>query len=116
MNVRRSAGVLARVLHDARLAWRLFRDRRVSIAAKAVPLLTAAYIIWPGDLLVDPMLGLGQMDDLAVFLMGLNLFIRLCPADLVRSYRRDHGRAVDVEGDVVDATYFVLDEQAQNGG
>lgn len=111
MNVKRSAGFLREALRDLRLAWRLFRDGRVSWGAKAVPLLAAAYLLWPMDLLADPIIGLGQADDLAVLLMGVNLFIRLCPQDLVQRYRQGSSRRERGRDEPIDGVYRVLEEQ-----
>lgn len=105
-------GKLLAVLQQFRITWRLFRDRRVPLWTKAVPLLSLAYVIWPLDLLADPALGLGQLDDLAVILLGLRLFVSLCPASLVRQHEQalasDQLKGED--GEVVDATYRVLEE------
>ncbi|MBN1402129.1 MAG: DUF1232 domain-containing protein [Anaerolineae bacterium] len=103
-------GRLADLVRSARVAWRLFRDRRVPLWVKSVPLLALAYVIWPLDILADPALGLGQLDDLAVILVGLKLFISLCSSDLVRQHEHDltgkpyHGQ------EVVDSTFRVLDD------
>ena len=66
-----------------RLAWRLLLDGRVSVLPKIIPLLTTLYILSPIDLVPDLALGFGQLDDLAVFLIGLRLFIDMCPPELV---------------------------------
>jgi len=83
----RTVGMLPGILREARLAWRLWRDRRVPLWVKGVPLLSLAYVIFPFDFLADPLLGLGQLDDLGVILLGLSLFISLAPNDLVARYR-----------------------------
>lgn len=76
--------VLAHLPDFARLYWRLFRDRRVSILAKAFLIATLAYVVWPVDLLPETIPFLGEADDLAVVVSGLWLFIRLCPPEVVR--------------------------------
>lgn len=68
----------------ARLYWRLFRDSRVSILAKALLVSTLAYVIWPADFIPDFIPLVGEVDDLAVVLTGLWLFVRLCPPEVVR--------------------------------
>ena len=73
----------------ARLYWRLFRDRRVSILPKALLVLTLVYVISPFDLIPDFIPVIGEMDDLAVVLSGLWLFIRLCPPEVVREIVHD---------------------------
>jgi len=71
------------LLQNLRLAWRLLWNRRMPLWTKAVPLAAAIYLVWPADLLLDPVLGLGQLDDLALILLAARLFIALAPADLV---------------------------------
>ena len=87
----RTLGMLPGIVREARLAWRLWRDRRVPVWIKGVPLLAVLYAMWPLDLLADPLLGLGQLDDLGVLLLGLALFISLVPNDLVERHRRAMG-------------------------
>jgi uncharacterized membrane protein YkvA (DUF1232 family) len=85
----RALQVVAHLPDFVRLYWRLFRDGRVSIVAKAVLLLTLAYVIWPADIVPDFVPLLGEVDDLGVVLSGLWLFIRLCPAEVVRERVRE---------------------------
>lgn len=70
-----------------RLAWMLLLDERVPLVTKFVPFLSIPYVISWIDLVPDPMLGLGQMDDIAIFLIGIQLFINLCPPHVVEEYR-----------------------------
>lgn len=65
---------------------RLMKDPRVSLAPKLLVLAIAAYVVLPLDIVPDFIPGLGQMDDLAVVLVGLRFFLRLCPADIVREH------------------------------
>lgn len=80
-----------------KLAWRLLLDGRVSILAKFIPLLTTLYILFPIDIVPDMALGFGQLDDLAVFLIGLRLFIDVCPPDLVEEHKGGAGHVSRVE-------------------
>ena len=73
----------------ARLYWRLFRDPRVSILPKALLVLTLVYVISPFDVIPDFIPVIGEMDDVAVVLSGLWLFIRLCPPEVVREIVHD---------------------------
>jgi uncharacterized membrane protein YkvA (DUF1232 family) len=38
------------------------------------------------DLVPDALLGLGQLDDLAVILLGVKAFIDLCPPEIVKEH------------------------------
>ena len=71
---------------------RLIRDPRVSLRAKLLLAGIFGYVIVPTDLLPDFLIGLGQLDDLAILLMGLKFFLKLCPSDEVE----EHLRAVSV--------------------
>lgn len=114
-------GGLLEIVRDVRVAWRLFRDKRVPVWIKSIPVLSLSYLIWPVDFLADPVLGLGQLDDLAVLALGIKLFISLCPADLVDQHReraRQDARQGNLMGspgrdlsnsEVIDTTYRVLD-------
>jgi len=81
--------VLLHLPNFARLYWRLFRDRRVSILPKALLVLTLVYVISPFDVIPDFIPVIGEMDDVAVVLSGLWLFIRLCPPEVVREMVHD---------------------------
>jgi uncharacterized membrane protein YkvA (DUF1232 family) len=107
-----TAGFLGEIIRQLRLIVRLMVDRDVPIWVKTVPVLMVLYLLSPLDLVPDPILGLGQVDDLAIFLIGLKLFVDLCPRDVVRRLREEpSGQSPeDAEGDVVDSTYRILDE------
>ena len=70
---------LRSLLAQARLAFRLFREPRVPLVLKAVPLLALLYVISPIDFVPDFIPGLGQLDDLGIVLAALELFVRLSP-------------------------------------
>jgi uncharacterized membrane protein YkvA (DUF1232 family) len=66
-----------------RLVWALLRDSRVPAGQKLILAGIGAYLFFPIDLIPDFVPVLGQLDDLAVVLLGLDLFIRSAPADIV---------------------------------
>lgn len=70
----------------AKLFSRLIKDPRVAASPKLVVAGILAYVILPMDLLPDFLIGVGQMDDLAVILGGLKLFLRLCPSVVVHEH------------------------------
>jgi uncharacterized membrane protein YkvA (DUF1232 family) len=113
-NVGEPLGALIGIFDNLRLAWRLFWDRRVPIWAKGIPLVSLVYVLWPLDFAPDLIPGLGQLDDLTIVLLGIVLFIKLCPARLVEQHRQviTTGRVTDAtaETQTVDATYRVFDE------
>ena len=76
-------GWLREFLSQFELAWKLLWDQRVSFFTKLVPLSLLGYLLMPFDLVPDALLGIGQVDDLVVILVGLRMFISLCPPDVV---------------------------------
>ena len=84
---------LKELVRQAQLVWRLFVDRRVPWGLKSIPVLVLGYIILPvpPDIIPDFIFGLGQLDDLAVLLLGSKLFIELCPPEVVREHLRALG-------------------------
>jgi len=90
--------VLRHLPSFARLYWRLFRDRRVSIILKALLVLTLVYVISPFDMIPDFIPVIGEMDDVAVLLSGLWLFIRLCPPEVVRELVHDIATRAEARG------------------
>ena len=116
----RSANWLAEILRRARLIWRLCRDPRVPLWTKFIPPATLVYLLLPIDVLPDPLLGLGQLDDLAVILLGLRLFLALAPEDVVRQHlaelagrwrvENSPGRPSSRGPEVIEGQYQVIDE------
>lgn len=79
---------------QVRLAWRLLWDKRVPSWTKLIPPAALAYVIFPADIIPDFALGLGQLDDIAVLLLGTKLFIELAPPDVVREHLRALGARI----------------------
>ncbi len=101
-----AAGLLSEILKQARLILRLLGDRRVPIWPKLLIPATIAYVLSPIDFLSDPILGLGQLDDIAVFLIGLKLFVELCPSDIVQEH-------LDNLSSVISGSYRVVKEEGE---
>ena len=110
-------------LRDFRLAWRLFVDNRVPLWTKIVPPAALAYVLSPIDILPDfPPMGLNQVDDLAVVILGVKLFIELAPPEVVREHleklgaRIEEWRVVDEdEGPVVEGHYEIRAPKRDDG-
>ena len=94
-------GILRKIV----LAYKLLRDSRVPVLLKAIPMLGLAYLVFPMDLIADPILGLGQLDDLTVILLSIKTFVDLCPPELVEEHLT--GRVV------VDGEYREVPEAKQ---
>ena len=111
----KNISVLTNLFKQLKLVWLLFRDNRVSLLAKLVLPLSLLYLVSPIDILPDVIVGLGQLDDLGVLLLGMALFIRLCPPRLVDQYRNqlDYGDQEDYDDkdETVDTTYRIVGEE-----
>ena len=87
-----------RMLHHLpnflRLFWRLFRDSRIPVYKKILPVISGiictAYVLLPIDALPDPYAFIGQLDDIAVvlFIMAPTIwvFVRSCPKEIVKEH------------------------------
>jgi uncharacterized membrane protein YkvA (DUF1232 family) len=115
-NQKRSVGFWAGLLRQFRLAWRLLWDPRVPGWTKLVPFIALLYIISPVDFVPDPILGLGQLDDLGVLLLGVRLFTELIPDDIVLHHLQSMGvdvsrwREREEDPSVIDAEYEVKED------
>jgi len=70
-----------------KLTYNLFLDGRVPYWTKVIPVLTVLYIFSPLDVIPDFFLAIGQIDDFLILTMGLQLFERLAPPDVVAEHR-----------------------------
>ncbi len=84
-------GWLKEFLSQFGLAWKLFWDSRVPFFTKLVPLFVFTYLLVPFDLVPDAFLGIGQVDDLVLILLGLRMFISLSPPDVVAELQASGG-------------------------
>ncbi|MEA3345563.1 MAG: DUF1232 domain-containing protein [Chloroflexota bacterium] len=112
----RSANWLAAVFRKARLVWRLWRDSRVPSWVKLIPPVILVYLFFPIDVVPDPLLGLGQLDDLAAIVLGLQLFIALSPQEVVRQHLAELAGRWQVEepsegSEVIEGEYQLIDEE-----
>lgn len=109
----RRIGIIAEISRSLQLAWRLLNDPRVpSLTKLTIPALALIYLFFPIDLAPDLIPLLGQLDDLAVLAIALRAFIALCPPDIVRQHETGMDAAAyrDTPGDVIDATYRVIED------
>lgn len=115
----RQLTVMAGLFNQFRLVWKLFTDDRVSMLVKSIVPLSFIYTISPVDFIPDVILGLGQLDDLGVILLGLALFIKLAPPDLVEFYRNqiefggDDLDIVEENENTVDTTFRILGDDEE---
>ena len=67
----------------ARLVWGLARDSRVPAPQKLILVGAIGYLLMPLDIIPDFIPVLGQLDDVAVVLLALDLFIKSAPDAVV---------------------------------
>jgi uncharacterized membrane protein YkvA (DUF1232 family) len=89
---------------------RLLREPGVPLLTKAFPILAALYVISPLDFVPDLLPVLGQVDDVAVILIALEAFWKLCPAAVVDFHRAAlaQGRrycSMPSGGEIIDAEF-----------
>ena len=77
------ARVFRTLLSDIQLAIRLLREPMVPAYLMVVPFAAVAYVLSPLDFIPDFIPIVGQLDDIGFLILGLKLFLRLCPADAV---------------------------------
>jgi uncharacterized membrane protein YkvA (DUF1232 family) len=102
------------------LVWKLLWDRRVPLYAKIAFALPLVYLISPIDIVPDFLIGLGQLDDVALVFAGMKMLEMLSPAEVVAEHRDELARrgAAPPNGEnVVDApTYRVVGKEKGKRG
>ena len=78
-----------KTIKEMKLIWLLMRDSQVPRYWKILPLLVVAYFIFPIDLIPGFIPILGQLDDLTVLLLALNILPKVAPNEIVASYRQE---------------------------
>ena len=73
---------------NLQLIWRLIKDPEVPLVVKLFHMGALVYLIMPIDVLPDAFLGLGQLDDLGVILLGFKMFVDMAPKDIVARHRQ----------------------------
>jgi uncharacterized membrane protein YkvA (DUF1232 family) len=85
-----ASGFFGGVVKQARLAWRLWNDGRTPTWLKLIPAAALVYLLSPIDLIPDLMLpGLGELDDIAVVLLALKMFLDLSPPGIIKEHWDD---------------------------
>lgn len=95
-------GVLRNIVIQTKLILRLLGDRRVSFWTKLIPFGTLIYLVSPIDIIMG-IPGVAALDDAAILWFGTNLFVELCPPDVVSEHRESLQSNLDDADDVIDA-------------
>ena len=82
----RFGGMVTHLPNFVRVFYRLMKDERVSIFAKAVPFLILLMMFTPPAIELDFIPIVGEVDWLLAGYVALKLFVWLCPADVVREH------------------------------
>lgn len=111
-------GAIGQLVRTLQLVWRLMLDPRVPVLPKLIIPGAALYVLSPVDLMPDLILGLGQVDDLAIVFFGIQLFLDLCPPHIVDEHKRIiAGMASQADApseEVVEGTYRVVSDEADD--
>jgi len=94
-------GFFSDILLKIRLTISLMKDNRVPFWLKAIPVFSLLYLIVPIDLLFGP------IDDAIIIYIGIDLFIDLCPPEIVREHldKLEGGENPPDKGEIVDSKF-----------
>jgi uncharacterized membrane protein YkvA (DUF1232 family) len=96
-------GMLSNFVSRLKLILKLMGDPRVSPWVKLVPIGAFIYLVSPIDVIMG-IPGIDALDDAAVLWIGSNLFVELCPPEVVQEHMRALGvNLEDGSGEIVDA-------------
>ncbi len=121
-------GLFTSVLNQLRLVLKLMSDRRVPGLVKLLPMGAVLYLLSPIDLIPDVIVGLGQLDDLGVLILGINALINMAPQYVVQELRNeisgayqahktdstdntDSASSPHASGETVDGSYRVVNDK-----
>lgn len=98
-----SRGMTREFVDRLKLILKLMGDSRVSPWVKLIPIGAIAYLVSPIDLIMG-IPGVAALDDAAILWIGSNLFVELCPPEVVQEHRQNlESNLEDSSGDIVDA-------------
>jgi len=73
---------IAEIVNKIRLTFRLLMDKRVAFYLKLIPIAAVIYLVVPFDLVIGP------IDDTVLVIGAMQLFISLCPSEIVDEHSR----------------------------
>ncbi|NMB62332.1 MAG: hypothetical protein GYA18_08340 [Chloroflexi bacterium] len=73
---------LGDIVFKVRLTVRLLMDKRIAFYLKLIPIAALVYLVVPFDLIIGP------IDDTVLLIGAVQLFISLCPAEIVDEHSR----------------------------
>jgi uncharacterized membrane protein YkvA (DUF1232 family) len=82
--------LILRIADHFQLLWRLMKDARVHPLYKAIPVIGAAYLLFPYDIPLP-------LDDLVVLWLTLSVFLEACPPEIVEEHRQAIASVIPAE-------------------
>ena len=102
ISVPAQGGMTRDVVNRFKLIFKLMADPRVNPLVKLIPVGSLVYLISPIDLIMG-IPGVAALDDAAILWFGSNLFVELCPPEVVREHMQALGSNLeDDSDDIVD--------------
>lgn len=104
-------GMTRNFVDRLKLILKLMGDSRVSPWVKLIPIGAVAYLISPIDIIMG-IPGIAALDDAAILWIGSNLFVELCPPNVVKEHMQELESNLDdsSSGEVVDAEATDMDD------
>ena len=95
-------GMTREFVNRLKLILKLMGDPRVSPWVKLIPIGSIAYLISPVDIIMG-IPGIAALDDAAILWIGSNLFVELCPPNVVQEHMQEiDSNLEDTSDEVVD--------------
>jgi uncharacterized membrane protein YkvA (DUF1232 family) len=95
-------GMTRDLVNRLKLIFKLMGDSRVSPLVKLIPVGALVYLVSPIDVIMG-IPGVAALDDAAILWLGSNLFVELCPPEVVQEHMQALGSNLeDDSGDIVD--------------
>jgi uncharacterized membrane protein YkvA (DUF1232 family) len=95
-------GITREVVTRVKLILKLMGDRRVNPWVKLIPIGALAYLVSPIDIIMG-IPGVAALDDAAILWFGSNLFVELCPRDVVQEHLKElDSNLEDISDEIVD--------------
>lgn len=85
--IRKTLAIILTARQQARLTFSLMMDKRVPMWQKAIPMLPLLYIFSPLNILTFAIPIVGQLDDITLIILAMELFERVVDENIVAEYK-----------------------------
>ena len=82
---------------QVKLAWQLLKDERIPTWQKAIPFLPLIYILSPFNVLTFAIPIFGQVDDVMLIILALELFERQVDPKILSDYQKGKNKSISEE-------------------